>query len=282
MNPNHQFQNILERILMFGSKINTRNSDTLRIMNEMITFNRTPLISVRRTAWKSALREFEWFMSGSNNINDLHESVRKWWEPWAKESRMKFTTIDRPDRVENNVWNNYSQQFRMFGLAEEGEPFDQIQYLMDGIKTHPNSRRNVITTWHTKDMMAPETLITNCHGTVIQAFVEPNNSLHLTMYQRSCDMVLGVPHNFIQYWAFLMYLAHHGGRKVGSFTWIGGDVHIYNNHIDMAKRICNTDITRIEDIDLVYNPTSEDFKADDFTLSKKYEPIICESIEMTV
>jgi len=297
MNGNDAFRQALKHILGNGKPVKTRNENTLRSRNLMYTFTSTPLVSIRRTAWKNALREFEWFMSGSSNINDLHEKVHPWWKPWADET--------------GEIKNNYSKQFRKFvGLQQvvdyyddadteddlygdtqhithESDPedygFDQIEVFKHGIKEHPFSRRNLITTWNTSDMQAEGTPITNCHGTVIQAFVEPDdNSLHLTMYQRSCDMVLGVPHNYIQYWAFLMWLAHHGGRKVGTFTWIGGDCHIYPDHMDMAKRIVQGGGAASAAPQLVYTPTSEDFKADDFSLDGEYQPLIKESLKMTV
>ena len=266
--PNDQFQNALDTILFAGTEIQSRNSKTIRHRNLTMEFDRTPLISLRRTAWKSALREFEWFLSGSSDIEDLHPSVRKWWEPWT----------------ENNYdWNNYSKQLRDSTGGDEINVLgcDQVEYLKDQIKDDPYSRRSVITTWNTAEMIHEDTKITNCHGTVIQCFVEPDNSLHMTMYQRSADMVLGVPHNLIQYWAFLQYLAHHGKREVGSFTWIGGDCHIYENHVDMAQRMIALE-DDIKPINLIYKPTSEDFKADDFSLDGEYKPIIRESLEMTV
>lgn len=268
-----QFAQMLQSIMLYGNEIETRNSKTKRLINQAARFESTPLISVRRTAWKNALREFEWFMSGSNNINDLHEKVRHWWEPWADESGF--------------IHNNYSKQFRKFegsgfGPVKNHHSVDQIEYMIETLKNHPNSRRNVITTWHTHDMLNPITPITNCHGSMIQVFVEPDNSVHLTMYQRSSDMVLGLPHNFIQYWAFLMYLAHQSGKKVGTFTWIGGDCHIYENHYDMTNKII-TQAHSIKDTpQLVYNPTSESFKADDFSLSSEYNPVIKENLKMTV
>lgn len=264
MNPNKQFQDLLEEIVQDNVEINTRNSLTLRKRNLMTTFDKTPLISLRRTAWKNALREFEWFMSGSNDINDLHKNVRKWWKPWSNNL--------------NKIPNNYSKQFRRF--SGETNEVNQIEYLKDAIKNHPYSRRSLVTTWNTADMIHPDTPITNCHGSIIQTFVEPDNSLHLTMYQRSADMVLGVPHNFIQYWAFLQYLAHHGKREVGTFTWIGGDCHIYDNHIDMAKKIIKLDVPKSPN--LVYNSSNEEFLADDFSLDGEYAPIIKENLKMTI
>jgi len=271
------FSNMLWGITNAGTEVHTRNAQTKRLRNKMIEFVSTPLVTVRRTAWKSAIREMEWFLSGSNNIKDLHESVKKWWEPWANESGF--------------IHNNYSKQFRNFdgagfGPIKNHHSVDQIKYMIDTLIDHPNSRRNVITTWHTHDMMSPNTPITNCHGTVVQAFVEPeDNSVHLTMYQRSADMVLGVPHNWIQYWAFMMYLAYKSHRKVGSLTWIGGDCHVYPDHkemvLEMNKEVESKKFT-YEIPDLVYNPTSEDFKADDFSLDSEYTPLIKKSLKMTV
>lgn len=258
------FQDLLREIMEDGVEVDTRNSVCKRVMNQKITFNQTPVVSVRRTAWKSAIREMQWFLSGSSNIKDLHPGVHKWWAPWADEN--------------GEIHNNYSKQLRSF----TDHLFDQVAYLQNAIKNHPYGRRSVITTWNTQEMMDPRTPITNCHGTVIQAFVNPDNTLHLTMYQRSSDMVLGMPHNWIQYWAFMMYLAHHGGRKPGSFTWIGGDCHIYEVHYEAAKEIYEADVSGISTPQLIYTPSSTDFKADDFTLSGDYKPLIKKSLPMVV
>ena len=261
-----QFCQLLDGIRTWGNEIDTRNSKTKRLINQAMRFDSTPLISIRRTAWKNALREMEWFMSGSNNINDLHPKVHHWWSEWANDDGI--------------IENNYSKQFRAF-MGTTGA-LDQIDHAIKSLKNHPYSRRNVLTTWNSAEMASATTPITNCHGTMIQLHVEPDNKVHMMMVQRSCDMVLGVPHNLIQYWAFLMYLCHRSGREVGSFTWIGGDCHIYNNHLEMTDKM----IKRVGEVEetpqLVYTPTSDDFKADDFTLNGEYNPIIKENLEMTV
>lgn len=255
----------LNMIMYAGTEIQTRNSVCKRSRNVMLTFDKTPLVCVRKTAWKNALREMEWFMSGSSHIDDLHPAVRHWWEPWAKPF--------------GEVRNNYSKQFRQF--HGHANTVNQIGYLMHAIKKHPYSRRSVITTWNTADMTHPLTPITNCHGTVIQAFVDPDDSLHMTMYQRSSDMVLGWQHNLIQYWALMMYLAHYGNRKPGSFTWVGGDCHIYEDHYKVANKIIAT--KGLDNVpNLVYNPSSLEFRADDFTLDGDYKPIITDKVRMIV
>lgn len=259
-----EYAAIIKRCLA-GKRLTTRNAECHRTRNAMVTFDSTPLVSARRTAWRNCLREWEWFMSGSCSIAHLHESVRTWWEPWADDRGF--------------VPNNYSNQLR--GFTGKYNTVDQVQYLIDCVKDHPNSRRAVITTWNTADMIHHSTPITNCHGTVIQAFVE-DGLLHLTTYQRSCDVVCGLPHNWLQYWAFVQWLAHRSGRGVGSLTWVGGDVHVYAEHEELAKDIVMAADVAERTPRLVYTPTSEDFKAEDFSLDGEYKPILTDKAKMIV
>jgi thymidylate synthase len=219
----------------------------------------------------------EWFLSGSNLVADLPESVQKWWTPWANEHGC--------------VANNYSSQFRAFAGAPNGDHVaycDQIEYLIESLKSHPNSRRAVITSWNTADMASSHTPITNCHGTVIQCFVDSRDNVDMFMYQRSADMVVGTPHNWIQYWALLQYLAHRAGRQPGKFTWMGGDCHIYEDHVDLVKRmleVCNEDDDALGPTaspQLIYTPSSDEFLASDFSLDAPYAPAITESAKMVV
>jgi thymidylate synthase len=275
---NGAMTSLIRSIKLFGTKVNTRNSVCSRITAETVRFERAPLVTLRKTAWKSALREWEWFMSGSNNINDLHESVRPWWQPWASTA--------------GTVESNYSHQFRKqtcldfdagfydgYGWGE----FDQVAAFIDGIKHHPFSRRNVITTWYSPEMYSKECPITNCHGTVIQAFVGENAELEIVTYQRSCDLICGVPHNWIQYWAFLLWVAHRTGTKATRLTWVGGDVHIYEAHQELAKKMANGwGLHKVDAYpgDMLYTPTSDEFKADDFTLSVPPEFFLNDKAEM--
>lgn len=256
------YASLINTILAEGFETYTRNATRKRIICfSEIQFKSTPLVTLRKTAWKSALREWEWFMSGSNNINELHESVKKWWEPWANEN--------------GRVLFNYSVQFRNYDFH-----FDQIEQLVKGIKEHPYSTRNLITTWHTREMNDPSCPITNCHGTVIQAFVDGDDSLHLKTYQRSVDVICGLPHNWIQYWAFLLWLSERTDKKVGSLIWIGGDMHIYQQHYDIAKRIINVYVNPAPVLNL--KSRGVDFKADDFELNGEYRYSVDEKVEMVI
>lgn len=161
---------------------------------------------------------------------------------------------------------------------------DQVGDLIDGIKNHPYSRRHAITTWIPQHVQMGLVNPTNCHGTIIQTFVDTANALHLVTYQRSADVVCGLPHNLIQYWAFLMWLAHRAGRGVGSLTWIGGDVHLYDVHTGVAEAIVKAmlETDPVETPQLVYTPTTEEFRADDFTLDREYRPLLELRAEMVV
>ena len=262
------YAGLLSQLKDTGERITTRNSNVRRKIGTTIVCPKTPLISLRRTAWKNALREMEWFLSGSSDINTLHPAVRSWWEPWA-------------DKNTGVVGYNYGHQFRQF--CGWGAVVDQIALLLKGLRNHPYSRRNVITTWNTADMNNPFTPITNCHGTVIQCFVTADNRLDMITYQRSVDVVCGLPHNLIQYWAFLMWLAYHSGRTPGQLGWIGGDVHLYEEHIPLADEIIEeARKERITTPNLVYSPASEEFRADDFGLDGEYLPRIMTRAEMIV
>ena len=257
----------LIRSCLAGEKVRTRNSDCWRAEPGLrCVFDRTPLITARRTAWKNCLREWGWFMSGSNRVSDLHPSVRPWWEPWQSEA--------------GNVRYNYSRQFRAF-WGREGASVDQIATLIGGIRLHPMSRRNVITTWNTADMVSPDCPITNCHGTVIQATGHEDGRLTLTTYQRSVDVICGLPHNWLQYWAFLLWLCARTERTPGRLVWIGGDIHVYEAHLDLARRIVALE-SLPEQPELVYTPVGMQFAADEFRLDRDYRPAIEEKVVMVV
>lgn len=261
MKIDQMYQELILSVLG-GPSVGTRNSVCRRKHSLMLTFDSCPLISVRKTSWKTALREMEWFLSGSNQLKDAHKSVWPWWEPWAS-----------PGGI---IPNNYSVAFRQ-----------QWPLFMGAVKAHPYSRRNVMTTWN-ESQWSDETPITNCHGTAVQAFVRPSiiegerDTLDLTMYQRSCDLICGVPHNWIQYWGLLVFLAGHCGYTVGQLTWIGGDVHVYEAHLELAKQICSTYVKHIEPHELCYSDPLSRFAADGFALDRKYVPILTDKAEMIV
>lgn len=274
---NRVYCDLLQKLLAVGDEVKTRNSDVRRLHTYTYIFDQTPLVTIRRTAWRSALSEMEWFLSGSNNINDLPQEVRKWWSPWADKQGV--------------VRYNYGEQFRNWATHKDTPAggvapftFDQLQAFLYGVRKHPHSRRNIMTTWNAADMYAGDCPITNCHGTVIQAFYRPSGFLDLTMYQRSVDVICGLPHNWIQYWGFMQWVARVTGHKPGAFYWIGGDIHLYREHFDLARKLLRLAEESPNSLyhnvpDLIHSPDPKyytgkewkcEFKAADFSLTHKY------------
>ncbi len=249
-----------------GERVPTRNGECLRTICKSVRFTSTPLVSLRRTAWRNALREMEFFLSGSNHIDDLHEDVRHWWRPWVNEN--------------NVIPNSYGSQFKSF--AGRRGTVDQVEYLARGTQKDPYSRRHVITTWNTADMVHPLTTIANCHGTVIQAFCHLDGTLSLKTYQRSADVIVGVPHNVLQYWAVLLWLCHRAGRTPRALHYEFGDAHIYQSHETLARKIIDATPPASDTPELVYEPSGDVFRAEDFELAGPYSPVLEDRASMVV
>lgn len=248
------YLNALAQIEYMGTRKPGRNGDTVSYyaVDEM-KFTQTPLVTLRKTAWKMAIREMEWFMSGDPKCP---EELLPWWEG----------QLDN----DGHYLCGYSQQFR--GLdAGYGGKLDQINYLLNSIREHPNSRRACLTTWNPLDM-ANITLLndnpktpTTCHSSFVQLHV-CESRLHMFSYQRSADMLLGLPHNWIQSWALLLWFAHWAKLAPGSLMWRIGDAHIYyeESHRETLKALLNQRIKfelegvpQANPFQLVYQPPAE-------------------------
>jgi len=280
MNTNRIYSNLLNSIRDNGDSVETRNSKvkTYHLLDNT-TFDRFPLVTVRKTQWKKAIEEMAWFMSGDIKCPD---NLLNWW----KGQLNKY----------NELENGYSIQFRASSWDNSYDGiyyFDQIEFILNGLRNNPNSRRLLMTVWNPGEMANITEVNDNpntptcCHSIVVQFFVR-NGELHIKTYQRSADMLLGVPHNWVQSWAMLMYFAHHSNLKVGTMTWMWGDAHIYEeeSHISVVNKIGNLAVTAYfaqkdselynyfwenTSIDLVYNPAPSDepvppFLADDFSI----------------
>jgi thymidylate synthase len=204
----------------------------------------------------------EWFLSGDSKCP---EELLDWWEGQSN--------------VNGHLLNGYGQQFRhssywsfdVFGGGDN--TLDQVEFIQDALKNNPNSRRLLMTSWNAGEMANITTANCNpntptcCHSIVVQFFVR-NGCLSMKTYQRSADMLLGVPHNWVQSWAMLMWFAHHAGLKVGSMTWMWGDAHIYRetSHLSTVSDLIAFELTQDPPLSMVYSPTSNDFKASDFSI----------------
>lgn len=260
-----EFRNIIEHLIQLNVKVNTRNHETFSsFIFRPSHFKELPLVTIRKTAWKKALLEMEWFMSGTAKCP---EELMDWWNGQLN--------------PHGEYIKGYSKQYRDFGSDLNRRGFDQIKNMLTNIQQHPNSRRLVMTNWEPFEMQNITILNDNpqtpscCHGTLNQFFVR-DGTLNLKTYQRSADILLGVPHNWVQYWALLTYFAHHTGNDVGELIWIFGDLHLYTeeSHIKAANEILDLDPYTLGDtqLKLIYTYSGDvhlgcpKFKASDFTI----------------
>lgn len=276
-NTDYIYQRLINKIITKGVSLETRNSKVTSEFNlPNVIFSKFPLVTVKRTAIKKAIREMEWFLSGNSKCpNELLD----WWKG-------QLSSL-------NYLYSGYGEQFRY--STSDGATFDQVKFILEGLRNNPNSRRLLISLWNPREM-ANITVINNnsntptvCHSIIVQFFVR-NGELHIKTYQRSADMVLGVPHNWVQSWAMLLYFAYHSNLKVGSMTWVWGDAHIYYEEThDKAVEIILDSTTTPHDVTLEYKPQTivydsnkvPIFKADDFEIIGTIpEPLITHKIKL--
>lgn len=275
IDANIQYRDLLVALYYDGTSLETRNGAVRSVIDyPPLIFRETPLVTWRKTAWKKALREMEWFLSGDSLCPP---ELRDWWDGQLNKN--------------NRYLNGYGHQFRHYteNLPRGKSGFDQILYLLEGIIGHPGSRRLVATTWNPSDMAEitqtnqnPKTP-TCCHASLIQCHVRAGE-LHMTQYQRSADVLLGVPHNWIQYWALLLYLAHWTRLEPGTLRWIFGDLHLYldQTHVECAEEFLGLDpLPAPARCALRYQPSVAwtgaipEFKAADFVMEGEVpEPVI--------
>jgi len=190
-----------------------------------------PITTLKSTPYINTIRELLWFLNGSSDVNKLHSRVKHWWTPWQKD--------------DGNIGDMYGYMLRHYRItcfdSTSGEDTyiseaDQFKNLVDGLIHNPHSRRHVITLWNPDlDRMA----LANCHGTVIQFYVDKHNKLNLYTHQRSMDLMLGGFVNFTSYAILLHIVAKLTGYSPNIMTYSMGDVHIYNNHIEGAREVLN-------------------------------------------
>jgi thymidylate synthase len=174
-----------------------------------------PLVTTKKVHLKSIIYELLWFLKGDTNIKYLKDNKVTIWDEWADES--------------GELGPVYGKQWRSWE-GPRGR-VDQIQRAIDTIKTNPTSRRIVVISFNPADL--PEVAPPACH-TLFQFYVS-GEKLSLQLYQRSADLMLGVPFNIASYSLFLMMVAQVTGLKPYEFVHTFGDLHIYSNHVEGAK-----------------------------------------------
>lgn len=231
-----QYLELLSHILNTGDDKGDRTgTGTRSVFGYQMRFNLAdgfPLLTTKKVHIKSIVHELLWFLKGDTHVKYLQDNGVTIWDEWATaEQTARF------GRMAGDLGAVYGHQWRNFGASKNtdgtynADGFDQISWLINEIKTNPNSRRLIVSGWN--PIEAGQVALPPCH-TLFQFFVV-NNKLSCQLYQRSADVFLGVPFNIASYALLTHMIAQVCNLQVGEFIWTGGDTHLYHNHIEQAK-----------------------------------------------
>lgn len=212
-----------------------------------------PLLTTKKLHLKSIIYELLWFLRGDTNVKYLNDHGVTIWDEWADE--------------DGNLGRVYGAQWTDW-IAPDGRHINQIDNVIEQIKTDPNSRRLIVSAWNPGEI--DKMALPPCHA-FFQFFVH-EGELSCQLYQRSADLFLGVPFNIASYALLTMMVAQVCGLKPGEFIHTFGDLHLYLNHVEQAKLQLTREPRALPQMILNPNVANiRDFKFEDFQLVN-YDP----------
>ncbi len=212
-----------------------------------------PLVTTKKLHIRSIVHELLWFLSGSGNIGYLHDNKVSIWDEWADEN--------------GDLGPVYGVQWRSWPTPD-GRHIDQITNAVDLIKNHPDSRRIIVCSWNVADI--DRMALPPCH--CLFQFYVADGKLSCQLYQRSCDIFLGVPFNIASYALLTHMMAQQCDLEPGEFIWTGGDCHIYNNHFEQTVEQLSREPRPYPKLVIKRRPASIfDYKFEDFEITD-YNP----------
>lgn len=244
-----QYLDLLRDVMENGvDKMDRTGVGTRSVFGRQMRFDLSkgfPLMTTKKMHLKSIIYELLWFLKGDTNVKYLQENGVRIWNEWADEN-------GELGPVYGSQWRNWN-----------GEGIDQIAQVIETLKTKPNDRRMIVSAWNVGKI--PEMHLPPCH--MMFQFYVANNKLSCMLYQRSCDMFLGVPFNIASYALLTMMVAQVCGLEPGEFVHTLGDTHIYHNHFEQVKEQLSHTPYPLPQMKI--NPNVKDindFKYEDFEL----------------
>ena len=252
-----QYLDLLRDILENGHERSDRTGvGTRAVFGRQMRFDLAdgfPMVTTKKLHLRSIIIELLWFLKGDTNIRYLKDNKVSIWDEWADEN--------------GDLGPVYGKQWRSWA-APNGQTIDQIQWVLDEIRTNPNSRRLIVSAWNPADVN--EMALPPCH--CLFQFNVMDGRLNCQLYQRSADVFLGVPFNIASYALLTLMMARATGLEPGEFVHSFGDAHLYLNHVEQAE----LQLTRTPRPlpQMTMNPDKTDlfgWEYDDFRV-KNYDP----------
>ena len=296
-----EYSQALQHILDNGQdKTDRTGVGTRSVFGMQMRFNLQlgfPATTTKKLAWKSVVSELLWFLEGSGDERRLAEilhgtrdsskttiwtanAAADYWKPKAKFEG----DLGRVYGVQWRHWRTYTERKDMgpahlggVRVAADRNEVDQIADLIEGIKRDPHSRRHILTAWNPAEL--DEMALPPCH--VMSQFDVTDGRLSCQLYQRSCDMFLGVPFNIASYSLLTHIIARECGLTVGDFVWTGGDCHIYNNHFDAVREQLSREERALPTLMMTVGKRWNEYVLEDFVL-EGYDPHPAIKAEMAV
>lgn len=285
--PENQYLEMLRRVLERGDPRTDRTGvGTLSRFGEMARFDlstgEAPILTTKRVYWKTSVKEMLWFLTGGTNIRELLAANVRIWSDWPlaryrRETGEAITQEDFERRVLEDAdfaarWGElgpvYGKQWRRW-VGPDGTAHDQIASVIDMLRTNPASRRILFHGWNVPDIGSMA--LPPCH-LLYQYHVSSDGRLSCILYQRSADILLGVPFNWTGAVALQLMLAQQADLALGEFVWMGGDVHLYRNHVEQAREQLARTPRPLPRMSLVRRkPSIDAYDIDDFAV-EGYDP----------
>jgi thymidylate synthase len=255
-----QYEDLLRRVLETGSpKSDRTGTGTLSLFGERLRYNLSssfPLVTTKKVHVKSVAYELLWFLRGEGNTGWLTEHGVSIWDEWAAE--------------DGSLGPVYGVQWRSWPTPD-GRSIDQISQVLETLRSDPDSRRMVVSAWNVAAL--PEMALAPCHA-LFQFYVS-DGTLSCQLYQRSADLFLGVPFNIASYALLTRMVAAQVGLAPGDFIWVGGDCHIYTNHLPQVREQLSREVLPFPQLTLDPAPSLFDYAYEDVhVIDYRHHPAI--------
>lgn len=273
----YQYLNLLKNIIENGSLEKGRNGNTLSVFGQFMRFSlkngTIPILTTKKVAWKTCLKELLWFIKGSTSNTTLRDQGVHIWDAnstreYLDSVNLSHYDVDELGPIYGYQWRHFNKPYiRKDGSEREGEEgVDQLQQIIDALKDPEkrNSRRLIMTAWNPCQLT--EMALPPCH-ILCQFNVHNGNQLSCAMYQRSNDECCGTPFNIASYSFLTHLLAKHCGLEAYEFVYSKGNCHIYEEHIEDAKKMLLREPYDFPKLTIKEKKENiEDYNVDDFVL----------------